>query len=63
MIDPDALYLRSEAASLLRQPERTLSDWAYRGEGPSYHRCGKRAIYKGADLLAYLESRRIEGHR
>lgn len=61
MIEPGTYYLRTEAAGLLRQPEKTLADWAYRGVGPSYHRCGRRVLYLGADLLTYLESRRVEG--
>jgi hypothetical protein len=59
-IDSGRLYLRPEAAAELRLPTRTLDDLAYRGVGPAYYKTGRRTVYRGSDLLAWLETTRVE---
>lgn len=53
------LLSRREAAALLAVPERTLADWAYRGEGPPYYRLGRHARYDEAELLRWLAGQRV----
>ena len=38
---------------------RTLDTWASRGGGPPYLKIGRRRLYDPADVLAWLESRRV----
>jgi hypothetical protein len=34
--------------------------WRARGEGPPYHKVGRRCLYKWAEVEAWLESKRVE---
>jgi hypothetical protein len=48
-----------EAASVLGTTEGTLANWRLRGEGPVYHKIGKRiVVYMPEDLEMYLAGRR-----
>lgn len=66
-IDPP--MVEKEAAAFLNSSCRTLQRWRQTGEGPAYHRVGKRrVVYYRADLTAWLERRRhvstsAEGYR
>lgn len=50
---PDADELRSIAA------KQTFAKWRCTGQGPTYHLSGSRILYKGADILAWLEKNRV----
>ena len=55
-IDPDGYYppqadeLRPVAAV------QTLARWRHEGRGPPYIKSGSRVLYRGADVLAWLEA-------
>lgn len=57
------------AADFIGSSARTLQRWRGTGEGPPYHRLGKRkVVYFRAELLAWLNGRRhsstsAEGYR
>lgn len=51
---PDAPELRILGAV------QTLARWRHEGKGPPYSKCGSRVVYYGADVLAWLEARRVE---
>ena len=57
------------AAEFIGSSPRTLQRWRGTGEGPPYHRLGRRkVIYFRSELLAWLASRRhtstsAEGYR
>ncbi len=59
MIDPDRFY--PPAAPELRciASVQTLARWRHEDIGPPYIKSGARVLYQGADLLAWLSSRRI----
>jgi hypothetical protein len=44
------------AAARLHINVRTLANWRWRGCGPRYIRSGSRALYRQADLDAWIES-------
>lgn len=55
----DAPMVEEEAAAFLKSSRRQLQRWRQTGEGPVYHRMGKRrVVYYRADLLAWLSRRR-----
>lgn len=66
-IDPP--LVEKEAADFLNSSCRTLQRWRQTGEGPPYHRMGRRrVVYYRAELLAWLSERRhlstsAEGYR
>lgn len=54
--DPQQEILtEGEAAAFLRVKPRTLSQWRWRGTGPTYSKSGG-VRYRRTDLLAFIES-------
>jgi len=48
----------SEAEQLLALPKNTLAKMRVTGDGPPFHKLGKRVRYSMADLDAWLKARR-----
>ena len=36
-----------------------LAQWRHRGTGPAYYKLGRKIVYRGADLNAWVETCRI----
>jgi len=51
---PDAPEMRALGAV------QTLARSRHEGKGPAYCKSGSRVIYRDADVLAWLEARRVE---
>jgi len=51
---PDAPELRALAAV------QTLARWRHEGKGPAYMKSGSRVVYRGSDVLSWLDARRVE---
>jgi excisionase family DNA binding protein len=43
--NPQERLWASEATEYLGVSRSTLAKWRMRGEGPPFHRCGKRLVY------------------
>lgn len=57
---PDTFY-RPQAPEMREVAAvQTLARWRHEGTGPRYCRSGALVRYKGADVLAWLEARRVE---
>ena len=54
-INPHALYPPETAGEILLRPATTLANWRYRGGGPRFVKTGRRVLYRGQDLLNYLD--------
>jgi len=39
-----------------------LAQWRHRGCGPSYYTLGRKIVYRGSDLNAWAEARRVSTH-
>jgi len=54
-----------EAAKILSVAPQTLRNWRHQRRGPAYSKRGRMVRYRLADLLAFMESGRIdpEGRR
>ena len=48
------LFTITEAADLLRAPVATLRYWRHLGTGPASFRLGRRVLYRGDDLHAWI---------
>lgn len=59
---PDKLYPASdpELLSKLSTAYQTLAHWRQAGKGPPYVKFGKRVLYMGSALNAWLERRTIQ---
>jgi Helix-turn-helix domain len=49
-----------QAAGFLGLKPQTLRNMRHYGEGPIYHKLGRRVVYRIADLEKYLAERRID---
>ena len=55
----DRLMTREEAAEYLGVPVRTLRFWSETGTGPRRIKFGRHIRFDRADLLAWVESRKV----
>jgi len=59
MIQGNALVKEQEAAKFLCVAVQTLRNWRTSGQGPRYIKLGRAVRYSEADLMAFMEERRI----
>ena len=59
-IEADRFYTPDASEMRVLGAVQTLARWRHEGKGPSYSKSGSRVIYHGADVLAWLEARRVE---
>ena len=52
------LLTQTEVAARFQVRPRTLEQWRYLGQGPTYTKVGRCVRYAEADLEAWVESRR-----
>ena len=57
---PSPLLTSEQAGVYLHIQARTLANWRVLGRGPRYVRSGSRALYRQADLDAFLDARTFE---
>ncbi|MGG7566564.1 helix-turn-helix transcriptional regulator [Rhodovulum sp. DZ06] len=58
-IDPVRFYTPSDPELRQVAARQTLARWRHEGRGPAYHKSGSRVLYRGADILAWLDARRV----
>ena len=58
--DPDRFYVTTDAELSLLGSPAALAQWRHRGEGPRYHRVGRRILYRGRDLNQFLDQCAVE---
>jgi excisionase family DNA binding protein len=49
-----------QVAEYLQLPPKTLAEWRSRGIGPRYHKVGRHARYKWAEVERWLASQAVE---
>ena len=60
MFDPDKLYWTNDPALKQLGTYSTLAHWRHQGKGPAFVKCGKRILYRGSALNAWLEAQTVE---
>ncbi len=56
-IEPDALYTQTELAPVLRKSLAWFERARWAGTGPAYVKVGRQPLYRGSDVLAWLDAR------
>jgi len=56
---PDAMLNTTQAAAVLGLRPQTLHEWRMRRVGPSYSKLGRAVRYRYADLLEWIEAKRV----
>lgn len=58
--DPDRYYVTTDPDLGVLGTRDAIAKKRARGEGPRYHRVGRRVLYLGADLNRYLDECAID---
>ena len=59
-INPDLYYTPTAPELRPVAAVQTLARWRHEGRGPAYVKSGARVLYRGADVLAWLEANRVK---
>ena len=59
VFQPDRFYKPSDPEMRVIAAEGTLSQWRFRGHGPTYVKFGKRVVYPGAALNDYIAQQTV----
>lgn len=59
MFDANAIYENKDPQLDKLALPQTRAKWRHEGRGPAYIKSGSRVLYKGSDILSWLESRRV----
>ncbi len=60
LFDDNRAYVLGDAELNLIGDREKLAQWRHKNKGPAYYRLGRKIIYRGIDLNAWVEARRIE---
>jgi hypothetical protein len=59
-MEKDRYVTAAEASTIVGYKPQTLANWRFRGVGPAYTKRGTSIRYKVSDLLAFMNSGRID---
>ena len=59
-ISPEHFYIPDAPELRILGAVQTLARWRCEGKGPPYTKSGSRVLYRGADVLAWLDAQRVE---
>lgn len=58
--DPARFYRTADPEMRQIASEGVLSQWRHFNRGPSYVRAGAKILYAGSDIIAWIESNRVQ---
>jgi len=59
-IHPEKYYRPTEVENENIAKVQTLASWRHQNKGPNYVLSGSRVLYKGSDIISWLNTQRIE---
>lgn len=60
LFDDDRNYVLGDTDLNIIGDRDKLAQWRHKGLGPSYYKLGRKVIYRGCDLNAWAEARKVE---
>ncbi|MEL6510659.1 MAG: helix-turn-helix domain-containing protein [Pseudomonadota bacterium] len=60
LFDPNRTYVLGDPELELLGSRDRLAQWRHKGSGPAYYKLGRKILYHGVDLNAWVESKRTE---
>lgn len=60
LFDSNRSYVLGDPELALIGSREKLAQWRYKGIGPAYYKLGRKIVYRGADLNAWVESNRTD---
>ena len=58
-IDPDKFYRTTDPLLVEIASKQTFARWRCEGKGPPFVKAGSRVLYRGQDILDWLEARTV----
>lgn len=59
-IQPETFYTPQDDVMRVIAAVQTLAKWRHENRGPAYIKSGKRIIYRGSDILEWMDKNRTE---
>ncbi|MBU0778554.1 MAG: MerR family transcriptional regulator [Alphaproteobacteria bacterium] len=60
LFENDRNYLLGDAELEIIADRDKLAQWRHKGFGPAYYKLGRKIIYRGCDLNAWVEAQKID---
>ena len=60
LFEDDRNYVLGDSELDLIGDRDKLAQWRHKGMGPAFYRLGRKIIYRGADLNAWTDARRVD---
>lgn len=60
LFEQDRSYVLGDTELDVIGNREKLAQWRHKGTGPAYYRLGRKIIYRGVDLNAWVNARRVE---
>ena len=60
LFDDQRNYVLGDPELDLLGGREKLAQWRHKGRGPAFYRLGRKIIYRGADLNAWMAQNRVE---
>ena len=60
LFDDQRNYVLGDPELDLLGAREKLAQWRHKGRGPAFYRLGRKIIYRGADLNAWMAQNRVE---
>lgn len=58
-IDPEKFYQTTAPELSIVGAVQTLARWRHEGRGPAFIKAGSRVLYRGSDVIEWLDARRV----
>ncbi len=63
LFEQDRTYVLGDPELDIIGDREKLAQWRHRGVGPAYYKLGRKIIYRGSDLNAWVEASRVDPGR
>jgi len=61
-IKKDQIYSPNDLEKAQIAKKQTLAQWRHESRGPAYIKSGRRVLYRGDDVLTWIDGRRVRTH-
>ena len=60
LFDPARTYVLGDAELDIIADRDKLAQWRHRNTGPAFHKFGRKVVYLGVDLNAWVKAQRVD---
>lgn len=60
LFDPDRAYVLGDQELDVIATRDKLAQWRHRNTGPAFHKFGRKIVYRGVDLNAWVAAQRVD---